>query len=76
MLLTVRSYSDETRQKLIDGITRIAKGEGIAMGLPEDLLPVVTVKDEYTPAAYNEPAFTKAMAKLFTSEFGKKRVEE
>ena len=76
LLLTVRSYSDETRQKLIDGITRIAKGEGIAMGLPEKLLPVVTVKDEYTPAAYNEPEFTKAMAKLFTSEFGKERVEE
>ena len=46
------------------------------MGLPEELLPVVTVKDEYTPAAYNEPEFTKAMAKLFTSEFGKERVEE
>ena len=76
LLLTVRSYSDETRQKLIDGITRIAKGEGIAMGLPDKLLPVVTVKDEYTPATYNEPEFTKKMASLFTAELGKDRVLE
>ncbi len=76
LLLTVRSYSDETRQKLIDGITRIAKGEGIAMGLPESLLPVVTVKDEYTPATYNQPDFTKKMASIFTTELGKDRVIE
>jgi len=76
LLLTVRSYSDETRQTLLDGIARIAKGEGIAMGLPEELLPVVTVKDEFTPATFNEPAFTKEMAKLFTAELGKERVIE
>jgi len=76
LLLTVRSYSDETRQKLLDGIARIAKGEGIAMGLPEQLLPVVTVKDEFTPATYNEPDFTKKMARLFTAKLGKERVIE
>ncbi|WP_019026506.1 amidohydrolase [Colwellia piezophila] len=76
LLLTVRSYSDETRKKLLDGIARIAKGEGIAMGLPENLLPVVTVKDEFTPATYNEPEFTKSMAELFTAELGKDRVIE
>jgi amidohydrolase len=76
LLLTVRSYSDATRQKLIDGITRIAKGEGIAMGLPEKLLPVVTLKDEYTPATYNAPEFTNEMARLFTAELGKDRVIE
>jgi len=76
LLLTVRSYSDETRQTLLDGIARIAKGEGIAMGLPAQLLPVVTVKDEFTPATYNEPDFTKEMARLFATELGKERVVE
>ncbi|GAW95717.1 MULTISPECIES: amidohydrolase [Colwellia] len=76
LLLTVRSYSDATRQTLLDGIKRIAKGEGIAMGLPDELLPVVTVKDEFTPATYNEPEFTKKMAALFTAELGKERVIE
>ena len=76
LLLTVRSYSDETRQTLLDGIARIAKGEGIAMGVPDKLLPVVTVKDEFTPATYNEPEFTKKMANLFSTELGKDRVIE
>lgn len=74
LLLTVRSYSDETRAALIDGIKRIARGEAIASGLPEDKMPVVEVKDEFTPAAYNPPAFAEKMAALFAAHFGKDRV--
>jgi len=63
--LTVRSYSDETRKHLLDGIARIARGEAIAAGMPEDKMPKVTVQDPYTPATYNTPAFTdKVMAGL------------
>ena len=76
LLLTVRSYSDATRQKLLDGIRRIAKGEAIAAGIPDDLMPVVTLKDEFTPSTYNVPAFTEEMAALFTRRFGKDRVVE
>lgn len=74
LLLTVRSYSDETRQALLDGIARIAKGEAIAAGMPEALMPEVNIKDEYTPATYNTPEFTHKMAKVFTQRFGEKRV--
>lgn len=56
--ITVRSYADETRQHLLDGIARIARGEAIAAGMPEDKLPKVTVQDPYTPATYNTPEFT------------------
>ena len=76
LLLTVRSYSDETRQTLLDGIARIAKGEAIAAGMPEALMPEVNIKDEYTPATYNTPEFTHKMAELFTQRFGEKRVIE
>src|SRR3546814_11258112 len=31
--LTVRSYTDEVRNHLLDGIVRIAKGEAIAAGM-------------------------------------------
>ncbi|WP_017664072.1 amidohydrolase [Porphyrobacter sp. AAP82] len=63
--LTVRSYSDETRKHLLDGIARIARGEAIAAGMPEDRMPRVSVQDPYTPATYNTPAFTdKVMAGL------------
>lgn len=56
--ITVRSYADETRQHLLEGIARIARGEAMAAGMPEDKLPRVTVSDPYTPATYNTPEFT------------------
>lgn len=34
--LTVRSYRPEVRKALLDGIARIARGEAIAAGMPED----------------------------------------
>ncbi|WP_210401664.1 amidohydrolase [Lacimicrobium sp. SS2-24] len=76
LLLTVRSYSDETRQKLLDGIARIAKGEAIAAGMPESLMPEVTVKDEYTPSTYNTPDFTRNMAEYFAGRFGDARIQQ
>jgi hippurate hydrolase len=74
LLLTVRSYSDATRQQLLDGIARIAKGEAIAAGIPEQLMPEISIKDEYTPATYNTPAFAEHMATVFTEQFGAQRV--
>lgn len=55
--LTVRSYSDEVRETLLEGIERIAVNQGRAAGLPEDMLPEVTLReDEHTPSVYNDPA--------------------
>lgn len=63
--ITVRSYSDETRQHLLDGIARIARAEALAAGMPEDRLPVVEVEGNYTPATYNNPEFAdRVMAAL------------
>lgn len=74
LLLTVRSYKPEVRQQLLDGIARIAKGEAIAAGMPDTLMPVVTVKDEFTPATYNTPALAGRLSMLFAERFGKERV--
>ena len=76
LLLTVRSYSDETRERLIQGIKRIARGEAIAAGVPDDRMPIVSVKDEFTPAAYNPPAFANEMAGLLKAHFPEGRVIE
>ncbi len=57
--ITVRSYTDEVRAQLLEGIARIARGEALAAGMPEDKLPVVTVQDPYTPSTYNSPEFTE-----------------
>ncbi|MBB3981871.1 hippurate hydrolase [Sphingobium fontiphilum] len=74
LLLTVRSYSDETRERLIKGIERIARGEAIAAGMPEDHMPKVTVKDEFTPSTYNPPAFAETMAGKLRAHFPAERV--
>jgi len=74
MLLTVRSYTPEVRRQLLDGIARIARGEAIAAGVPEDRMPVVTVKDEYTPSTFNTEPQTGQLQALWTERFGKDRV--
>ena len=63
----MRSYTDEARALLLNGIKRIARGEALAAGMPEDKLPTVTVQDPYTPSTYNDPEFTeRVMAGLST----------
>lgn len=70
--LTVRSYSDETRDMLLASIKRISENMGRVAGLPDDKLPVVEIKDEYTPAAYNNPELSakamKSMAEVIGAE--------
>lgn len=72
--ITVRSYTPEVRKHLLDGIARIAKGEAIAGGMPDDKLPVVTLQDQNTPATFNTHEITARMTELFTARFGKDRV--
>lgn len=74
--LTVRSYDDATRKTLIDGIARIARGEAVAAGLPEDKMPVVAMNDTFTPATFNTEPLTGKVAEAFTARFGKDRVVE
>jgi hippurate hydrolase len=75
LLLTVRSYTDENRKLLLDGIRRIARGEAIAAGMPEDRMPVVTIREgEYTPVTVNTEKLTTSTAALFEQRFGADRV--
>ncbi|GGB57720.1 amidohydrolase [Blastomonas aquatica] len=76
LLLTVRSYSDETRAKILEGIKRIARGEAIAAGVPDDKMPMVTMSDTFTPAVFNSPDFTQEQAAYLKTRFGEKRVEQ
>ena len=69
--LTVRTFSAETRAKVIDSIKRIARGQGIAAGLPDELLPEIKTRDYYTPVLINDPALIEKLRVVFTDWFGK-----
>jgi len=73
--LTVRSYAEETRRKLLDSIARIARGEAIAAGMPEERMPVIREGETYTPAALNTEPLTGRIMALFESRFGAERVQ-
>ena len=66
--LTVRSYTDEARSKLLEGIKRIARGQAIAMGLPADKLPDVKIADESTPSTYNNPELTERIVNVLQAK--------
>ena len=72
--LTVRSYTDEVRNALLSGIERIAHGQARAYGLSEDMLPVVTVKDEYTPAVYNTPELAERLNPVLAGALGEANI--
>ena len=74
--LTVRSYSPESRRKLLDGIERIARGEAIAAGMPDDRMPLVSVDPGYTPTTYNTEQLSDRLLALWDSHFGPDRVVE
>jgi hippurate hydrolase len=74
--LTCRSYSDNVRQHILTAIQRICRGEAIAAGVPDDLLPIVTHKEEeFTPATYNDPALTRRIRGALVSWLGADNVK-
>jgi hippurate hydrolase len=68
--LTVRSYKEEARQQTLAAIKRIARGQALAAGIPEDRLPEVRMTDEITPALYNDPKLTERLVGVLTAWFG------
>ena len=72
--LTVRSYNGDVRKNLLDGIARIVRGEAIAAGIPDTLMPVIAVS-ESTPATFNTSAVTTKVAGVLIEHFGKDRVK-
>ncbi|WP_265587137.1 amidohydrolase [Sphingomicrobium arenosum] len=68
--LTVRSNDNEVREKLLDGIRRIAASVGQMNGLPEDQWPEVRVGFESTPVTINDDALAARLTPAFRAHFG------
>lgn len=76
LALTVRSYTQETRQLLLDGIRRIVRGEAIAAGMPEDRMPQVEIEQPSADATFNTLELSDHLMTLFGGHFGASRVVE
>lgn len=69
--LTVRAQTPEVRTRLLDGIDRIAKNTALALGVPEDRLPVVTRSAlETTPPTVNDAETAARLRAAFASGLG------
>jgi len=68
--LTLRSYTDEVRNKTINSIKRISRALAEAAGVPKELYPIVSLKDEYTPAVFNNPALVDKLQASFKKSIG------
>jgi len=71
--LTIRTYSVAVRDEIIADLKRTANGLGVAYGLPEDRMPIVTVA-EGTPATMNDQALATRMRRVASTALGKERV--
>ncbi len=74
--ITVRSYSDDVRKTLLDGIERIAIAQARSAGLPEDLMPEVKLASDYTPATYNDEEMTMRVMSAIAGHIGEEHVYE
>jgi amidohydrolase len=72
--LTLRSYTDEVRSNNLASIQRITRGLAAAAGLPENRFPIIQLRDEFTPALYNDPNLTSRLAGVFRAWFGEGNV--
>ncbi|MDH5673229.1 MAG: amidohydrolase [Myxococcales bacterium] len=74
LLLTVRSYADDTRATLLDGIRQLAGDICRSFQCPKP--PEVEVSKEYTPAVYNDPELSATAAGVFRRVLGEDAVAE
>jgi amidohydrolase len=75
MEITARTFSDQSRLIVIDGIRRTAQGVALSAGVPDNLAPVVTVLDaESTPVMYNDPALAARVKGTLVNTLGAGKV--
>ncbi len=72
--LTVRSYDMAQQQRLIAAIRRVARGEAIAAGIPDNLMPIVNVAEGETEPTLNTPALAARVQKALVAKLGPARV--
>jgi hippurate hydrolase len=71
--LTVRTYKEEVRKRVLASIERIVKGVATTAGIPEDRAPIVKVA-EGTGSTYNDPKLIERLLGAFKQALGEENV--
>jgi len=71
--LTVRTYKEEVRKRVLASIERIVKGVVATAGIPEDRAPVIKIA-EGTGSTYNEPKLVDRLVVAFKQALGDENV--
>jgi hippurate hydrolase len=75
MLVSVRALDDKGRDRANQVVERIVKGTTQAAGIPDELAPIVKRSaEEKVSAAYNDPALSERLSRMFARELGVDKV--
>ncbi|ASN19132.1 amidohydrolase [Arthrobacter sp. YN] len=69
--LSVRTFNDDTRDKILGSIERIAKGEATASGAPKE--PEIHFEERF-PLTVNDEAATERVSAVFKAKFGETQI--
>jgi hippurate hydrolase len=71
--LTVRTYKEDVRQRILASIERIVKSAAMSAGIPEDRAPIVKVS-EGTTSTYNDPKLLERLTPALQRALGEDNV--
>jgi hippurate hydrolase len=71
--LTVRTYKEDVRQKILASIERIVKAAVLSAGIPENRAPIIKVS-EGTKSTYNEPKLLERLMPALQRALGAENV--
>ncbi|MCX8090270.1 MAG: amidohydrolase [Verrucomicrobiae bacterium] len=74
--LTIRTYSEEVRQRTLESIRRIVRGQALAAGLPEERLPILQQPEDSFAVLTNHVALTQRLMTVFKAWFGEQHVHQ
>lgn len=74
MKLTLRFFSDDVYRQIKEALVRIANGHALAAGLPQDMMPVITFPDDFTPPVENDVTLVGMATASMETLLGKENV--
>ena len=72
--LTVRTYKEDVRRKIMASIERITAGIAKTAGVPDELAPIVSYADVPHTPTFNDPELTARLTLVFRKTLGEENV--